>query len=67
MRAPGAMNIRRDAIAMDFHCAIRNRSCIIHAITESMKRNKIGQIIAHVLHGMYTKRLICALHDAAQT
>lgn len=39
--APSAMNIRRGAIATDFHCAIRNHiSCIIHTITESMKKNK---------------------------
>jgi len=53
-----AMNIRRGAIATDFHCAIRNRiSCIIHTITESMKRNQLHYIV-HMLHGMYTKRLI---------
>lgn len=39
-KLPGATNIHRGAIATNFHCTIRNPSCIIHAIIESMKRNK---------------------------
>lgn len=44
VRAPSAANIRRGAIATDFHCAIRNRGCIIRTITESMKRNKSARL-----------------------
>lgn len=44
VRAPSAMNIRLGAVATDFSCAIRNRGYIIHAITESMKRNKSARL-----------------------